>query len=296
MNTSLEHWERADIRRRWEPYELAECEFDALNTPCSTRVILFTQPRTASFSICRYFYAAGWGVPLEYFNPRLLAVLPQRFMHQVLGKAATVQEISRYRAAVEANRSRNSIFTTKVMWSQYSRLKAAFKLNPEQLDAAAHLYLYRSDFAAQVVSFWMQQRTGVYSFSTVDSDPVTHVFSENESVEGQLARVAESLIASEVRWLREFRAKNWSPLVIRTETFLASPSTMMMRIAKKLDLMFDINAVQQYENFERCGRYENQHLMKNAVMQQHKNLLDDLSRRRGNQLLNAGFHADYCHL
>jgi LPS sulfotransferase NodH len=292
MNECVKIWETADVTRRWEPYELAENRFDGCNKPCSRRIFLFAQPRTASFTICRYFYAAGWGVPQEYFSPVLLTELSRRLMNKSFGSVITPIDISRYRVALEASRSRNSIFTTKVMWDQYSRLKASFKLHPDQLSNAVHLFLYRSDFASQVVSFWLQMKTGIYSFSDIDQSEM-HDLPRNESTEIQLKKTAESLIAAEKRWFDEFVAKNWRPLVIRSEDFLTRPVEVMTRISERFQLRFDLGAVTQCEKLERNGRYKNNYLLKQNLIEQHQGLLDEISDRRDQQLRKSGFYAEY---
>ncbi len=284
LSSRLGKWEPGDTRQRWEPYELAASAFDSHQDLCDTRVFLFTQPRTASFTFCRYLYAAGWGVPLEYYGPRLLETLPPRLLNRQMGTTTTARNLRDYRVALEKTRGRNRIFSTKVMWGQYSRIRKSFYDCQNLFDKSIKIYLLRKDFASQVVSFWLQQKTGVYSFSDIDRDPDIHVFRSGEALEQEVCKSADFLIGTESRWLTEFTHNNWDPIFISSEEFLRNPNITMKRISDATGIYFDNEAVSKCEEFERNGRYRAQLQMKVELTEKFRDVLRSYSERRDYQL------------
>lgn len=281
-------WQAATIDRRLTEIELTSAAFDSANEPCSRRVFLFTSPRSASFTACRFLLAAGWGVPCEYFiNPNIVEI-HSRFCERPQA-SVPYSELSHYRRSLEERRSRNGIFAAKVFQGDYRRLRAAFRGEEGLIEEATKIFLYRRDFAGQVISAFVAKQNWQYSFVHVDNEIPRERAPADASEEAErIGLMAEILLRSERAWFHEFAARGWLPIAIASETLLADPLGTMTALQAATGLSIDRDNIARCQSFEAGARYMIDRDYKDVLMSRHADLLARITERRQMQFQELG--------
>ena len=228
--------------------------------------------------------AAGWGIACEYFGDHILD-LSQRLLGSPASASLRHDELGCYRIALEHSRSRNDIFSSKVFWNEFRRMRRAYP--DDLLQSASQLFLYRRDFAAQVVSMAVGMQSLRLSFSDQALD-VGDVCLGKADDAALLRRCAESLLQSERAWFEEFRSRGWRPHLIEAEALIEAPEQTLARLAARLGLYVDMANVLRCKEFERNARYTPGALGKRQLEADHADLLEDYAQRRAEQFARQG--------
>ena len=281
---------RGLLERRVEPIDLLSAQFDSLEADAvKQRLLIFAQPRTASFTLCRYFAAAGWGLPNEYLSDLFMPQLFERYLGFAPVAGTSQEDIAKYSDQLEKRRSRDGVFSMKVMWSQMGRFRMSYGSGARQLSLASHVYLRKGDFESQIVSFAMQQNTRVYSFSA------RHLAEERNTVdfreEDMVRRSGEYLIKEEARWFEFFEIFGLRPAILDSDDVTLNPIELMEQLSQLFSLGYDKQGVLRCAQLERDGRYQNQRAEKEELLEKHLPLLRQLAEKRSSQFvgLKAGF-------
>jgi LPS sulfotransferase NodH len=281
------NWHREKIDRRWTETELSSAAFDSANESCSRRVLLFTSQRSASWTACRFLMAAGWGVPCEYFSIYIV-----NFFNRFCGGDRTsihYSDLGHYRRELERRRSRNAVFSTKVGWRDYHRLRAGYLHEEHLIDEAVHIFYYRRDFASQVVSSVIARQNWRYSFTNADLGlPPTPAARGDKDEADRIRMHSEILLKDESSWLLEFTARGWRPILLESESFLAEPLHNISMLASASGLPLDRENILLCQQFETGGRYNTDREQKQALLSRHVDLLASLTERRERQLRDLG--------
>lgn len=274
-------WRVTLANRRWSENELSGPSFDGKGEKCFRRVFVFASPRSASWTACRYLVAAGWGIPCEYFSYGIA-----EFYFRMSGgakKSLAFSELREYRQLLEECRSRNGVFSTKVFWTEFTRLQDAY--TPEQLDQSVHIYWYRRDFASQIVSLQVARAENQFSFTSLERDyGVQENTTDYEEEEKAIKQLSGFLLASEHAWFMEFGRRGWKPLVIESEQMLHDPVTTMKFLSSEAKLPIDCENIARCYQHEVEGRYEVSVARKRAFHSRHSKLLSEVSQHRQLQL------------
>jgi LPS sulfotransferase NodH len=281
-------WHTTAIDRRWTEAELSSAAFDSANEPCSRRVLLLASQRTASWTACRFLMAAGWGVPCEYFIRDRVFEFYSRFYGPPRA-SIPYAELGRYRRELEERRSRNGIFSTKVFWSDYGRLRAAFSTEEELIEEAVHIFLYRRDFGGQIISGFVAADDGQFSFTPSNVAAPSILCTRSAAEEAEVINmIARNLLKEELSWFREFKARGWRPFAVASEALLAAPQEIMTGIAASTGLRIDHENIARCQQFETGGRYTTGSVQKSLLRARHAALLDELDQRRRKQFKEFG--------
>ena len=267
------------LNRRLEPVDLAAERFDGEGEIARRRLFIFAQPRSASYSFCRFCAAAGWGIPTEYLAVEWIRTLSARILADGAG-VGSLEDLDRYVLALERCRSRNGVFAVKVMWEAVRRFERAYRSRGGPDEASAAVYLRRRDFPAQVVSFVMQQSTGVYSVTDVHR---TLAVEGRVPSEGDVRRAAEYLIKEERRWLEFFAHRKLHPAVVETEDLLGNPIECFDRLAALFQLELARGELLQFAPLEADGSYRIHRDDKDDLRRRCRGLLSDYEARRRDQ-------------
>lgn len=266
------------IAKRLEPIELLSEEFDGnYLDQKKKRILIFAQPRTASFTLCRYFLNAGWGIPTEYLYIPFMEILWPRFVGSTLERSGTRSDLQKYIAEIERRRTINGIFSIKLMWESMARFQMAFDINDAE-NKKYTIYLRREDFQAQVISFFMTQKTGVYSIS---ANHITNKFDQTiTSTAEALKRCAMYLIKEEKSWFSFFKSKKFEPLIVRSETLTENPILTFQNISSHFGIPYNVDNIIAYSPFEEFGRYAIQNDEKTDLKCRYFDLLSEFSLQR----------------
>lgn len=277
------------LDRRLEPMDLVSERFDGQEGAVRKRLFIFAQPRTASYSFCRFCAAAGWGLPIEYFNADLMQELTTRLLPSA-GCKGSREYLERYVLELEHRRSRNGLFSMKVMWDAVSRLRLAYRAPLDARGPVYAVYLRRGDFGSQVISFALQQVTGVYSFT--DAHRLT-AKPFGEVTEDVVSRVASYLIREEANWFAFFEQSGLRPEVVQTEELLNDPLGTFDRLAVLYNTGLERENLTRYAPIERDGCYLLQKSQKDELLERYGRMLTQYEtlKQKQFQMLSSRFES-----
>ncbi|WP_421852915.1 Stf0 family sulfotransferase [Oricola sp.] len=244
--------------------DLAGPQYDRADLPLTAGIYICTTPRTASFTLCRYLVAQGWGVPTEYYMAFTAHYLMWRW--QIAMRAADEDAAyAAYGRALMQYRVVNGIFASKLMAEQLPLFR---QVHPGGFDGGIRnifVHLRRGDLAAQVASLVTAAASNRWSFSDVEPPYlVMDLRFDRESVDWACRYVVEC----ERLWSRFFREREITPLRVRTRTLVEDPRTVVDAIAERLALPVDEDALAVTIDQERNGEYGSTRAGKERVLRE----------------------------
>lgn len=273
------------LDNRLEPWTLASERFDGPESAVHNRLFIFAQPRTASYSFCRFCAAAGWGLPIEYLSMSLMQKVAARLVPGSRFQGSR-EYLERYILALERHRSRNGLFSTKVMWDAVNRLRLGYRSRLNDIRLAGSVYLRRGDFGSQVISFALQQSTGIYSFTDTHRSTAEPIGEVTEEV---VRKAAHYLIKEERSWFAFFEQSGLRPAIIQTEDFLKDPLGTFDHLAVLHNLRFQRENLMRYAPIESGGRYTLQDSQKEELLKRYDSMLthhESLKQQQFKQLIS----------
>lgn len=185
--------------------------------------VICTTPRSGSWMLCRQLYAAGLGVPHEYFNDRHLVPLCQRW-------AVDPRDTRAYLMALRAHRTTpNGAWGTKLMWTQFAMRRSALKI--ALFEGALPILLVRDDRTAQAVSLLTAWLTGIWE---LDAEPTTAPRTKLDWLPSHVDGTEGALARENAKWDEFFAPRRVKPLVVHYEAFVADQPGTVARIAHAL--------------------------------------------------------------
>jgi LPS sulfotransferase NodH len=209
--------------------------------PANRTLIICSAPRTGSYELCRYLFAAGIGVPHEYFHPNYSRLLAQRwaFADHPLVEA----QLSRYLAALRRRRAQNGVFATKLQYAQFDRyLRNRF--GAALFDGATVVHLFRPDVATQYASARAALESGAWDFSDRPTAPAVARNRANfEEFFQQALEELNWIVAEDAGFRGLFVLLNIRPIFVTTDELFREPHNVVGRIAAAMRVPVDAAAL-----------------------------------------------------
>ncbi len=211
----------------------ADCDtpFQVRAEPESFLLICAT-PRTGGHALASAFWAQGWGMPLEYFNPDFMINLQQRWINSnVQNFSAAKENLKIYGSHLIEKRSSGQCLSIKLLPEHIASFDAAFA---HQKFARNYIHLTRRDKIAQTISLAAMLLTR----RAFDSDFELKYVPKIRSVDNQqILKLYNWIIASEELWRSHVASFPESQVVhLDWEDFQADPRHGLALIANKFSL------------------------------------------------------------
>jgi LPS sulfotransferase NodH len=209
--------------------ELDEPRFDqpvATDDGRRRTYVVCTTPRSGSWLLCRQLVNAGIGVPSEYFGIDHLNALSARWN-------VDPRDARAYLRALKAHRTtRNGVFGTKLLWTQFADRRTALKI--ELLRNAHIVYLHRSDLVPQVVSLHLSVVTGHWGSDVTPSSNRRDDIPIGDAT--HLAQCERMLVDEQKAWTDVLASLQARRLTIAYEDLVADQPGTVQRVAAYLGL------------------------------------------------------------
>lgn len=204
--------------------------------PATKTLIICSAPRTGSYELCRFLTAAGLGIPHEYFHPVFAQELASRWRIEgnPLGNS-----LGTYIDRLRQTRAANDVFSFKLQYWQFNEFLR--NASGASLFRDAHiLHLYRSNITAQLASYHLARRSGVWDYTirpTTEPQPLQ----STDLVVEQLA----ALTWEDTGFRRLFAMMSVNPMFVTTEGLFEDPRAVLQRLARQLDVEIDDHALRE---------------------------------------------------
>lgn len=250
----------------------------ALDAPASeglpTPILILTTPRTAGHTLCRFFTMAGWGVPMEYFNPDFAIPLYRRWTDGRARVGATWdQQLKHYADLLLTHRSPGGVLAIKLFPDQHAFWADTIEpgIPPERVKL---VFLERKDRKSQLLSALALCLTRRPSFNgdyVLQFSPRIEVV--DEAVVRQTHRILEEWNGL---WRRRLAAHPGTSVSLTMEDLLDDPAGEMARLASVLGLPLNREAVEACAALERGGVYGIDGDVKARLEQEFGGLIESL--------------------
>jgi LPS sulfotransferase NodH len=197
--------------------------------PAERTLIICSAPRTGSYELCRFLFAAGIGVPHEYFNYSYAGRLGERwgFVESPLKPS----EIARYVAALRRRRSQGGVFATKL---QFPHFDGALRnrTGRDLFEGATVIHLFRSDAQAQYASYRSALESGSWDFSGRPATPPLVRDPKNfEGFFGQALQELDMLMGQDAGFRCLFALTGVKPIFVTSAELFDKPRAVIAKIA-----------------------------------------------------------------
>lgn len=208
------------------------------SAPAKQTLIICSAPRTGSYELCRFLAAAELGVPHEYFHPIFAEMLMTRW--QLAEHPLSPEGLASYIAQLRRRRTAGGVFSIKL---QYWQFKAFLKnqQGAHLFDGACVLHLFRPDIAAQLVSYRAARQSGIWDFSSRQTQEPAAADEESkfESVLDQI----ETLVESDAGFRRLFALLGIDPHFVPMRELFDDPTRVVQSLASRLGVTVNESAL-----------------------------------------------------
>jgi LPS sulfotransferase NodH len=195
-------------------------------------LIICAAPRTGSYELCRWLWAAGIGAPHEYFNPTHAEQIGSRLDFR--GDPLTVDRIGPYINLLRERRSANNVFAVKVQYWQFERFLRNSHGSALFGDANV-VHLFRPDAATQFTSWRAARLTGRWDFSARHSTQGVQSPPEDQKIAQTLADI-DRLVGEDSGFRRLFILLGIRPQFFTLNEIVKSPEAVVDQIASALHI------------------------------------------------------------
>jgi LPS sulfotransferase NodH len=197
--------------------------------PAERTLIICSAPRTGSYELCRFLFAAGIGVPHEYFNYSYAMRLGERwgFVQSPLQPS----EVARYVAALRRRRGQGGVFATKL---QFPHFDGALRnrTGRDLFEGATVVHLFRSDARAQYASYRSALESGSWDFSDrPTTPPLVRDPKAFERFFGQALQELDMLMGQDAGFRCLFALTGIKPIFVTSAELFGNPRAVVEKIA-----------------------------------------------------------------
>jgi LPS sulfotransferase NodH len=234
---------------RPDAIDLVGPDFDSLSSePADRTLIICSAPRTGSTELCRFLFAAGIGVPHEYFHQDYSRKIAERwgFWHHPLEES----HVGRYIALLRRRRAQNGVFATKLQYVQFERTLKNHH-GAALFNGACVVHLFRPDAANQYASLRAARESGRWDFSQRHIAPP--VVRDNTNFNKFLKEAVDELnwiVGEEANFRCLFILLGIHPIFVTTDELFSEPRRIIDRIAKAMAVTINETAL---EHAIACG-------------------------------------------
>jgi LPS sulfotransferase NodH len=203
--------------------------------PPPKKILLVGPPRTGSTTLCNMMFAAGMGIPYEYFNEIFFPAFAERFGVPVTDRSVDLPAKfwERYLEVLLTRRSQSNLFATKIQYKQY-HLFLKDSIGDALLEDAFVIYLTRKDQLAQAVSWHFAEITGQWDHDqiiTTGPNPEKNFF-DTQAIDYYIGEID----AEQGLWEQVFARKNIVPLRVSSEELSREPVKILQAIAERIGM------------------------------------------------------------
>ncbi|MDP1534549.1 MAG: Stf0 family sulfotransferase, partial [Rubrivivax sp.] len=222
-------------RRRPDAIDLIGPDYDQTSTqPAGRTLIICSAQRTGSYELCRYLFAAGIGVPHEYFNANYACRLGERW--GLAKNPLEIPELAGYIAALRQRRGQNGVFATKLQWHQFEG-SLRNRIGRDLFEGATLVHLFRSDAPAQYASFRSALESGTWDFSErATTVPLVRNRGDAAGFIGQALHELDVLMGQDAGFRRLFALTGVNPIFVTTAELFERPREVIGKIAAAMQL------------------------------------------------------------
>ena len=218
---------------RPDAIDLMGPEFDRVSSePANRTLIICSAPRTGSTELCRYLFAAGIGVPHEYFHRNYSRILVERWgdCDHPLEEA----QLGRYIALLRSRRAQNGIFATKLQFVQFER-RLKNHHGAALFNGACVVHIFRPDVASQYASLRAARESGKWDFSQRQiSVPVVRDHTNFDKFFTEALNELNWIIAEDAGFRALFILLGIHPIFVTTDELFTEPGKIIRRIGDAL--------------------------------------------------------------
>ena len=215
---------------RPDAIDLIGPDFDRVSAhPAQRTLIICSAPRTGSYELCRFLFAAGIGVPHEYFKPVYAKAVGQRWGFDK--SPLQLSEITRYIAALRRRRGQGGVFATKLQFPHFD-ICLRNRAGRDLFEGATVVHLFRSDASAQYASFRSAMESGVWDFSgRATTTPVIRNSKNPGAYFDQGLQELNSLMSEDAGFRCLFALAGIKPIFVTSTELFDNPRAVIGKIA-----------------------------------------------------------------
>jgi LPS sulfotransferase NodH len=229
---------------RPDAMDLIGPEFDSVSSePANRTLIICSAPRTGSTELCRYLFAAGIGVPHEYFHRYYSRLLAQRWGD--CDHPLVETQLGRYIALLRRRRAQNGVFVTKLQFVQFER-SLKNQHGAALFNGACVVHLFRPDVASQYASLRTARESGKWDFSQRQiSVPVVRDHTNFDKFFAEALDELNWIIAEDAGFRALFILLGIHPIFVTTDELFSEPHNVIRRIADAMAVTVDGAALER---------------------------------------------------